>query len=221
MTLKMPSVSMRRFLEEACQRYQESLKDSVASRYLTNRGITSEVQTYFRLGFVEEPAKGHEFMVGRLAIPYITPTGIIQMRFRSVPENGEIDGPAEFPKYKSETGGMVTIYNVIDLHNSDTVIAVCEGEIDTMSAHAAGIKAVGIPGAKNWTKEATVFARMFRYRKPIILADNDDSGAGLKFAKEVQSSLNGSRIVLMDKGYDVNKYLMEFGPEALREKCGV
>ncbi len=38
----------------------------------------------FRLGFVANPETGHEIYQGKLAIPYITPSGVIDIRFRSL-----------------------------------------------------------------------------------------------------------------------------------------
>jgi len=223
LTFKVPSRATKKLLEEACQIYEEDLKGSIAEKYLSNRGLTKEVQTYFRLGYVKPEGShfpGHEFMGDRLVIPYITNSGIVQMRFRAIPENGEVAGPCASPKYKSETGASVTMFNVRDF-STQGIIAVTEGEIDAITAHMAGIPAIGIPGAENWEKKADVFARAFYFRKVVILADNDDKGAGKEFAKDVQKSIKGSRIIMMPNGYDVNKFVMEFGTNALREKVGL
>ena len=45
-----------------------------------------------RLGVVEEAEIGHETFQGRLSIPYITKTGVVDIRFRSL-------NPAVEPKY--------------------------------------------------------------------------------------------------------------------------
>lgn len=110
------------------------------------------------------------------------------------------------------------MYNVGVLTSTQDVIAICEGEFDTMSAQQAGIPAVGIPGANSWNH---VFARAFKFRKVVILADNDDHGEGMKFAEQVQADVRGARIVLMDAGHDVNSFMVEYGEEALRDKVGI
>ena len=118
----------------------------------------------------------------------------------------------------SEAGAGSTIYNVGALTSTATTIAICEGEFDTMSAVQAGIPAIGIPGANAWQG---VFARALQYRKVIVLADNDDHGEGLKFAKQIQENVRNTRIVLMDQGEDVNSFLVKHGEEALKKKAGL
>lgn len=206
----------KKLLEKYTAHYEERLwQNENALTYLRNRGLTKETVTSFRLGLVEDidPDSGHDFMVGRLAIPYITQTGIVQIRFRAIPYTGVPGDPEDSPKMMGEPGAKTTIYNAIDLLNADTV-CLCEGEPDVWSARQAGFAAVGIPGANAWNP---VYARILRYRKVIILADNDDHGEGLKFAKQVREDVRGSRIKLMPQGLDTNRYLIEFGTDKLRE----
>lgn len=167
---------------------------------------------YFLLGIVETPEEGHEFQKDRLSIPYITQTGIVQIRFRALPYSGVPGDPEPSPKYKSEAGAGSTIYNARALMSTGN-IAVTEGEMDCISAHVAGINAIGIPGANSWQN---VYGHVLRYRKVAILADNDDHGEGMKFAETVQHAVRGARIVLMPKGFDVNSFLVNNGPEALK-----
>jgi hypothetical protein len=86
---------------------------------------------------------GHEPYVGKLAIPYLTPTGVIDIRFRSLNSDGG-------PKYMSRPGATTHIYNINALSNDSDVLAICEGELDTVVATQAGFSAVGLPGANNW-----------------------------------------------------------------------
>lgn len=207
---------MKNLLEKYTAHYEERLwQNANALTYLKNRGLTKETVQSFRLGLVEDidPNSGHDFMVGRLAIPYITQTGIVQIRFRAIPYTGIPGDPEDSPKVMGEPGMKTTIYNAIDLLDADTV-CLCEGEPDVWSAKQAGFASVGVPGANSWSG---VYAKILRYRKVIILADNDDHGEGLKFAKQVREDVRGSRIKLMPKGHDVNSYLVEFGTDSLRE----
>lgn len=219
MTISLPSPSMKKLQEISTTLYEKQLHSGsdlsvLAISYLKARGITKDIATSFRLGLVEEPhpESGHDFQKGRLSIPYITPTGIVQIRFRAIPYTGVPGDPEPSPKMKSEAGAGSTIYNSVALSSGETTLAVCEGEFDTMSAVGAGIPAIGIPGANAWQD---IYSRLLRYRKIIVLADNDDHGEGMKFAEKVQNSTRGARIVLMPKGEDVNSYFSKYGAEEL------
>lgn len=206
---------MRKSLEEAAAYYQAQRQGSVADLYLTNRAITSEVQDSFRLGYVGDPLPGHENVQGRLAIPYITQTGVVQIRFRAIPDNGIVGNPEDSPKYKSEFESQATLYNVIALQKPEAITVITEGEIDCITASMAGFVSIGVPGANAWK---SLFSRALRYRKIFVMADNDDKGAGMKFAETVKASLYGAKIIVMPEGYDVNSFVMKYGIEALKEK---
>lgn len=217
MTITLPSKDTKTLLEKSTQHYEEKLwQNEHALIYLKSRGITSETIRSFRLGLVEDPLpeSGHDFMMGRISIPYITQTGIVQIRFRAVPFTGIPGDPEPSPKMKGESGIHTTIYNAIQLVQDTEIICVCEGEFDTISAVQSGLPAIGIPGAQSWQP---VYGRALRYRRVVILADNDDHGEGLKFAEKVQQDVRGARIKMMPEGMDVNNYLVEYGEEKLRE----
>jgi DNA primase len=219
-----PSQSTRESAEKTLQHYEGKLLNGEDGRtsasYLKARGLTKETVQFFRLGLVSDPPSeaGHDFMVGRIAIPYITPTGIVQMRFRAVPKDGIPGGPEASPKMMSEPGAKTTIYNVGALNPNNQTLYVAEGESDTWSAHQAGLPTIGIPGARAWR---SVFANALKFRNVVVLADNDDHGEGLELGQKIQADLRGTRIVMMDKGYDVNKMLIDYGPEGLRKKVGL
>lgn len=223
LTISLPSPSMKKSLARSVEHYRKQLEVSEEGRlaisYLKARGITKETADSFLLGVVVDPLpeSGHDFQTGRLAIPYLTQTGIVQVRFRAIPYDGIPGNPEPSPKMKSEAGAGSTIYNSRALLGS-TTIYVCEGEFDTMSAVQAGLPAVGIPGANAWQ---SVYARALKWRNVVILADNDDHGEGMKFAEKVQADTRGARIVLMDKGHDVNSFMTEYGESALRKKVGI
>lgn len=215
--MRMPSASSKRKLELATLAYQSQLETPeglIAEHYLKMRAISKEAQIYFRLGFVGEPEEDDEFETGRLCIPYITPTGVVSLKFRAIPTDGIPGYPEDSPKYKYRHGHETTMFNTRDLQRLDPLVVITEGEIDAMSAWMAGYPAIGIAGVNNWKP---VFARAFRFRKVAILADNDDAGQGLEFAKRVQTDVRGARIVLMPQGYDVNKVVSEDGVDALKK----
>ncbi len=67
-----------------------------------------EIARLARLGVVAEPEVGHEQYQGRLAIPYVTKSGVVDLRFRSL-------NPAVEPKYMGLTGADTKMYNVLDI----------------------------------------------------------------------------------------------------------
>jgi DNA primase len=55
----------------------------------------------------------------------------------------------------------------------------------------------------------------------IICADNDDTGAGSKFAAKVARQVPGPEVILLPEGHDVNSFYCEVGSAGLREYLGV
>ena len=87
-----------------------------------------EVARLAQLGVVEGPEVGHEAYKGRLSIPYITKTGVVDLRFRAL-------HPAIEPKYMGLTGAETRMYNVVDIEKAGDFIGVCEGELDTITMY--------------------------------------------------------------------------------------
>jgi len=202
------SKSQKELLEKATENYAQNLQEIVP--YLQSRGITEQTATMFRLGFVREPEMGHEPYVGKLAIPYLTPTGVIDIRFRSLNSDGG-------PKYLSRPGATTHIYNINALSNDSDVLAICEGELDTVVATQAGFSAVGLPGANNWK---SFYTRVLAdWSKVVLLCDGDN--AGREMAKHLSRELDNVFPVFMPEGQDVNDvYLLE-GADGLRKRAGV
>jgi DNA primase len=202
------SKSQKELLEKATESYAQNLQEIVP--YLQSRGITEQTAIMFRLGFVREPEMGHEPYVGKLAIPYLTPTGVIDIRFRSLNSDGG-------PKYLSRPGATTHIYNINALSNDSDVLAICEGELDTVVATQAGFSAVGLPGANNWK---SFYTRVLAdWSKVVLLCDGDN--AGREMAKHLSRELDNVFPVFMPEGQDVNDvYLLE-GADGLRKRAGV
>jgi DNA primase len=197
--------------------YHEQLKSPDGEQllaYLTEeRQFSPETIDRFLLGAVVSPGVLDDDAKGMLSIPYVTPNGPVALRFRRPPhkETG--------PKYWQPEGTMLTIFNTPAFFASEDTIAITEGEMDCITLVQAGIPAVGIPGASAWKSH---FQLLFEgYQSVLIFADNDDQGAGRKFAAKVAQNVPGPQIVLMPDGHDVNSYYCEFGRDALREFVGV
>lgn len=215
----MPKLSdtQRAFLVEATSRYHQSLPGSPAEEYLASRGLDGKELEKFRLGIVDDPLPGHDMYRGWLAIPYLRWSpglgwGVITMRFRCIQDHDH----GRHSKYMAHPGGGVNIYNTMSVLQNDDEIAICEGELDAVSANLAGIPAVGVPGAENWKP---MYARIFKgYDKVFILADGDQ--AGKDFAFDVMKTLPNGRIISMPEGEDVNSTVKKFGKTALLKRMG-
>lgn len=202
-----PSSSMRDSLELRCLAYEGQLKGSPAVPYLESRGITTEAAASFRVGYTAEPLPGDEDFVHRLVIPYLTPSGVVQLRFRTLSD-------AE-PKYLSEHGAVSRPFNTRVLVGDTQTVYVTEGEIDAITATLCDLPAVGFDGATKWKPS---YWRIFRYRQVVVLADGDKAGG--EFGRSVAKTIHGCKIIKMPPGEDVNSFFCREGEEALRRKAG-
>jgi DNA primase len=202
------SKSQRELLAKATENYERNL-DEVAP-YLESRGITKETALMFRLGFVKNPETGHEPYIGKLAIPYLTPSGVIDIRFRSLNADSG-------PKYLSRPGASTHIFNVAALNTDSDVLVICEGEIDTMIATQVGFSAVGLPGANNWKP---FYTRVLAdWEKIMLFCDGDN--AGKEMAKTITRELDNVFPIFMPDNCDVNDVYLAEGAEGLHKRAGV
>ncbi|QKY78851.1 DNA primase [Mycobacterium phage KingCyrus] len=205
------SESQRTYLWEATTKYRESLKGSPAAAYLESRGLLEHHVRPFGLGYVGDPLPGHEYYRGCLAIPYMRWSpwrnwSVAAIRYR------KLDGST--PKYLSMPGEKDRLYNTVALTRYSKDMAICEGELDTITAELCGIPTVGLSGAQKWKPH---FRELFLgYRNVNILADGDD--AGMEFAKSVAKTLPNARIIPMPDGEDVNSLVTKQGKDALLER---
>jgi DNA primase len=194
------TILQKELLGKATEKYGASIYR--AEDYLKNRGIPIEVARLASLGVVEEPEVGHEQYIGRLAIPYITKTGVVDLRFRSL-------NPAVEPKYMGLTGAETRMYNVIDIEKANNFIGVCEGELDTITmSGCVGIPCIGVPGANSWKKHYTRLLADFE--RVFVFADGDQPGT--EFARSLARELPVTIIQLPD-GHDVNSMYVQDGAE--------
>lgn len=202
------SVLQKELLGKATEKYAENIYQAEA--YLRSRGIPIETARLAQLGVVVEPEVGHEAFVGRLSIPYVTKTGVVDLRFRSL-------NPAVEPKYMGMTGAETKMYNVLDVENAGDFIGVCEGEIDTITlSHCVGIPCVGVPGANSWKKHYTRLLADFE--RVFVFADGDQPGK--EFATSLARELPVTIVQLPD-GYDVNSMFVQSGADYFYGKVGI
>ena len=202
------NLSQKELLAKATNKYAANIHQ--AEDYLASRGISREVARLARYGVVEEPEVGHEAFIGRLSIPYITKTGIVDLRFRSL-------NPAVEPKYMGMTGVETKMYNVTDVDKAGDWIGVCEGELDTITLSGCiGIPCVGVPGANSWKKHYTRLLADFE--RVFVFADGDQPGK--EFANSLARELPVT-IVSMPDGEDVNSVYVKYGANYILEKVGL
>lgn len=202
------SAEQRKYSEQAVSTYQADLQgDTSAQAYLMERGLPPAAAATFRLGVVRRPLPGHEQYAGRLAIPYLTPAGVVNLRFRCA-EAHECEG---HPKYLSAEGAGTNLFNVLDLKRDSPFICVAEGEIDTMSLSLAGLPAVGVPGVDTWQKHWSRCLEDFE----VIYAFGDGDKAGSKFSNFLARETR-ARPIRVPAGEDCNSLFQKGGADALR-----
>lgn len=181
--------------------------------YLESRAIGPDLIVKYRLGVVPEGCSvDWQRYAHHIAIPYLTRTGPVTIRFRRPP------GRERGPKYLSLAGDQSRLFNVnvLAMPDGDT-LAICEGELDAITVtEYAGIPAVAVPGVSNWQP---VFARMVGdYDRILVVGDGDDPGRA--FAETLAEDIEGIAVNLPD-GEDCNSILTSEGPVALREALGL
>jgi len=189
--------------ETLTARYEENI--SLAADWLEGRGLIVEDAALYRLGVVNDDSPESGPYKGRLSIPYLTPNGVVDIRFRSMLPLG--------PKYLSRPGAAAHLYNVPALWRDAKQIAICEGEIDAIVMDLySGIPAVGVPGVQLWKDH---FRRVFAdYDRVLIIGDGDD--AGREFANRIAGTMDNAVAVKMRDGMDVNDLLLYEGVTAVK-----
>lgn len=194
----------RSLLEAQTTRYQSNLY--VAAEYLEGRGITEDTAVWARLGVLDEGIHGDsEAAFQRLSIPYITRSGVVDLRYRCIRDHecGEVG----CPKYLGRPGATLRLYGVDDLVSAGDTIAVTEGELDRLILRQLGHPAVGLPGAESWKRH---WHRLFEdFQRVVVFGDGDAAGVRFirKFLDEFPQSAEG---VQLPDTEDVNSmYLLE------------
>ena len=199
------SNSHRQFLIRAASLYSNHIE--LAEEYLATRGLSVEEAERFHLGVVVDPLPGHEQFVGRLAIPYVTPSGVVDIRFRSI--------SGQEPKYMGMSGAKTTMFNTQACFVAQKYICVTEGEFDSIMMSVKTVHpTVGIPGANNWKSHYTRILDDFDM--VIILTDGDNAGA--EFGKKIQRELPNANVVPMPEGEDVNSVIVKLGQDWINER---
>lgn len=209
-----PPLERRRALTIRAQQFAGNVDKALD--YLLSRGLTDEVARMFSLGYVVEG----EF-AGRLSIPYSTPGGVLQIKYRCTDAShheGFKHTNKDCPKYLYESGTGTHLFNAqVLIHTADTVV-VTEGEMDAICVQAyTGIPAVAYPGVDTWQKHPHYRLCFEGVSEVIVVADGDKPGK--ESAKRVADSIGMSaRVVEMPAGEDSNSYIASQGAGAYLER---
>lgn len=200
----MLSAEQRLSLLESARSYSEQMEQSPAAAYLAKRGITDEkLVKRLGLGWVGEPFAAHERYKGMLAIPYLrygySGATVITIRFRCIVDDCEHEYHG---KINSLPGHGSRLYNTRALLAPADAVAICEGEMDTITAEMYGLHAVGVPGVESW--KPYMAAAFQGYKRVRIFAQRDDKGQSMKWANDIAAKLPNASVVPCPDGCDLN-----------------
>lgn len=199
-------------------RYHDALTKDVRS-YLKARGLGRAVVDGSLLGLVTDPDPSHARYEGRLSIPFITPTGVVQMRFRCLENHGKEATCDDLwhGKYEGVAGEETRLFNVMALHSDANIVGICEGELDALVATKAGLPTVGTPGITNWKRY--YYRLLDDYEAVVVMGDGDP--AGREFVATLAPNVPGAIRRPFPDGHDVSSYVVEYGTEAFLDFVGV
>lgn len=205
-----PSAARKKSLARAALRFNaEMMLGGPSYDYLTDvRGLTEEVIRRFQLGIVPAGDVDYPDHAGWISVPYLTPTGFVDLRFRNPDPEGK-------PKYKGLPGATLRMFNPSAILQANETIVAAEGEFDTMILNQVGLHAIGIPGASAWRKSFELAIHGFD--NIIICEDGDDGGAGKGLTGTILKGLDWAKAVRFE-GTDVNDFYISEGAQALRDK---
>jgi hypothetical protein len=209
-----PSTAQKHLLEALVSRFEQS--QTQLRPYLTGRGLAGAAER-FRLGYVEPADDVARRYWHRMAVPYLTPTGVVQIRYKCVLDHDH--KATGCSKMLGESGVEVTLYNPGTLLGATGPVVLVEGEPDTWAIETlAGLRAVGIPGAQAW-KRHPYWARCFVGLDLILPVHGDDAGDSL--AATIAADLPEAKIVRLSDGDDSASYLEREGAADFRRRLGL
>lgn len=158
-----------------------------------------------------DPLPGHEYLTGRLSIPYITDAGTVNMTFRCI-QNHDCKTESKHQKYMLWPKLSANLYHARSLQAAGEWIAVAEGEIDALTLNICGIPAVGISGVEKWQEFWPLIFDDFT--RVYFFEDGDDPGK--KLGDKLSGEVNSPVIrIKMPAKQDVNSIYVTQGRDAL------
>lgn len=203
-----PSKEQRRSLERVTLAAARHL--DVAAGWLADRGLDLEHARSSGLGVLTEEIPGFEHLRGRLAIPYLTDAGPVNLNFRCLQDHN-CKEESNHSKYMKPKGLGSNLYGVQSVAWADEWIILTEGELDALTWQQIGVPALGAPGAKNfqshWVNVLEDFSRVY------VVSEGDK--AGEEFWGLVSSQVTNTVKVKLPDGEDSNSLFVKGGRDAL------
>jgi len=196
------------------QKYHASL-DQATKEYLAGRGFDDKIAREFLLGTVPvDCASEHSQYIGWLSIPYQVVYGVTAWKFRRLDDVG--------PRYMAPANQPSKLFNARAVLANSDVIAICEGELDTVVASQI-VPAVGVAGVNHWKEH---FGRLFiGHKRVLIVGDNDvkqdGSNPGQEFARRVAEDVPHAEVIVLPPNEDINSIALKEGKNGLRRRFGV
>ena len=196
------------------QQYHASL-DRATIDYLASRGFDDKIARDFLLGTVPaDCASEHTQYIGWLSIPYQVVYGVTAWKFRRLDDIG--------PRYMAPANQPSKLFNARAVLANSDVIAICEGELDTIVA-AQVVPAVGVAGVNHWKEH---FGRLFvGHKRVLIVGDNDvkadGSNPGQEFARRVAEDVPHAEVIVLPPNEDINSIALKEKYSGLRRRFGV
>jgi len=200
------SDSVRSTLERAVQ---TSPLGAAGSAYLEARGLL-EVASALRIGEVSAtPDPTLARYAGRLVVPSLSARGTVtHITFRCMED--ECEG---HPKYLHWQGLDTRLYNVAAVDSDESTLHICEGQLDAATLVAAGLPAIGVPGAQSWPAHGHRLLQGFD--RVLFWADRDDKGASMLLFERIRQRTPHLELVHLPDGHDVNSFYVQQGRDAL------
>lgn len=141
-----------------------------------------------------------------LVFPYFRDGRVVYLKARALADKGVLEAKG-LPRFLNAGGAVPCPYNADDLNDPNaSVILICEGETDTLTALSRGFRAVGIPG---WGGFKRQWVERFRGKIVYLVLDSDSAGRrGVEdiAAKFVWAGLNMPSKIELPGGMDLNDY---------------
>jgi len=186
-------------------------------RFLVNKGFSPEFLGH--TGFFSSRNKQYPLFCDRIMFPIADQRGrVIAFGGRLIHGDGPkyINSPDTAIFHKQEN--LFAIDKALHSIKESNAALICEGYMDALSFHAAGItNAVAPLGTAFTTKQAQALRR--RAEHVSLCFDSDDAGKkaaerGCSIAAEAGLD---ARVVLMSEGKDASEILEKLGPDALKK----
>jgi len=203
----------RRALTAKSQAYAGNADQAMP--YLASRGLTKEVAAMFSLGYVSEGE-----YAGRVSIPYVTPGGVVAIKYRcaDISHGEHKDKDLKCPKYLSESGVGIHLFNAQVLIRCADTIVVTEGEMDAICVQAyTGLPAVAYPGVDTFHKQRYFRLCFEGVGEVIVVADGDEPGR-MAAHKVAESIGMNARVVDLPNGEDSSSFIASQGAGRFLER---